>query len=225
MRTTLSRLLLLSSAVLVSASATAEAQVWYRPGVRWGGPAVGFTNPYYGYGNYGTGLGDVIRSQGEYNLNTSEAMINYEDARSKYIDNSVKWTQAYHERQRMGKAAQEEKYAAERAARNRYLASKQSGAPPRLTPSQLDPTSGKIYWPSELTGPEYSVERKQLEELFLLRAHTGATSENSKQIYEAARVMQDKLKAQIRDLLPNDYLEARKFLESMSWEAQYSANL
>ena len=42
-------------------------------------------------------------------------------------------------------------------------------------------------------------------------------------INDAARAMQDKLKAHIRDLLPNDYLEARKFLESLGWEGQFSA--
>lgn len=206
--------------LVIAAAVVAQAKAqygWYR------GAAVGAAYGAYGSGvgiGQGYNYGAAIAGQGQYNKDTSEAMINYEEARSRYIDNSVKWTQAYHERQRIGKAAQAEKYAAMKATRDRYLRNRESGAPPRLGPQQLDPSTGKIYWPEALLSPNFEKPRKQLDEQFVLRAHTGTSIEVSEKIRDLSRTMQDDLKTEIRSMSPNIYLEARKFLDSLSWEGQ-----
>jgi hypothetical protein len=213
-------------AALIVAQANGQGG-WYRAAAAGAtaGAVARYGTPYGGYGgSYGWGpgynYGEVIRAQGQYNKDTTEAMINYEDARSKWIDNKNKWTQAYHERVRMGQAAQAEKTQVRIANRDRYLRNRESNAPPRLGPQQLDPSTGKIYWPTALLDNSYDKPRKQLDELFVLRSHTGVSPEVSNTIRELSRSMQDDLKEQIRSIPPNSYLEARKFLESLAWEGQ-----
>lgn len=205
-------------AVMMVAVCAGQAEAQIRPGWYRGYPGYGYGG---GYG-YGTGYGDVIRSAGAYNLATSEALINEQEATSQYIDNSVKWVQAYHQIKRIGKEARNQEYAEQRATRDKWLAAKPSGAPPRLLSSQLDPSTGKIYWPAALETEPFANQRKQLEELYVLRAHTGVTAELAENIRDTARAMQENLKADIRTLPPNMYLDARKFLDSLGWEGQFA---
>lgn len=214
--------------VLTSEAAAQVRGGWWRSGFRTG-VATSYALPYaYGaYGGYpyggGYGLGDALRGAGEYNLNTSQAMINTEEARSKYIDNKLKWTQVYWERQRIGKQALAEQYAEDRAARERWMANREPGAPPRLTSSQLDPSTGKIYWPLPLTTPAYSGLRQKLDELYVLRASTDTNQELVNSIRNTANDLKTELKSNIREMTPNDYIEARKFLDSLAWEGQFPA--
>jgi hypothetical protein len=213
--------------LLFAIDSTAEAQYirrpWYRSPVRFGYG--------YGYGRFGGftsnpvegaryGLADVIRARGEAAESTTRAMSNYEDARSKYIDNQKKWTETYWERKRLGQAELKKDHDRKRAARERYLAQKGSGAPPRLSPTELDPSTGKIYWPETLMGNEYAAARQALDELFVLGAHTGSLRQYSADIAEQSRVMQDELKKHIRDMPANDYIAARNFLESLGYEGR-----
>lgn len=221
-----SRILLTAFLLLTTTAPELSAQVrtWYRPVPRYG---MGFGGNPYGGGAFGQGTGtpyaDVIRSAGEYNLNTAEAAISYEEARSRYIDNKLKWQQTYFQIKQLGKENREAYYAEQKSARDRWLASGVTTGPARLTSTQLDPSTAKLYWPSALQGPEYAAGREKLDQLFELRASTRSVAGLSGQIRDVARAMQAQLKLSIRDLVPSEYLEARKFLESIVAEAQFAA--
>ncbi len=203
----------------------AEAQV------RWYAPQVG----YGGYGGYGYGgastpasaaghaMADMTRSQGMYNAMTSGAMVNVEEARGKYIENQKQWTDLYLMRQRVV-AAEHAQQNQEARARNVQLQEYQVGhtsLPPRLTSSDLDPSTGMINWPSALMRDSFATQRKEIEALFTSRAHTGTTSELSDAIYKQIRAMQDELRTQIRDIVTSEYLEGRKFLDRLSLEGRF----
>ena len=219
--------LIILALLFIAVDSSAEAQYrgrgWYRGGVGYGS--------YGGYGGYASnpvegaryGLADVIRASGEAAESTTRAMGNYEDARSKYIDNKMKWTETYWQRKRLGESERRKDYDAKRKSRDAYLAKKGSGYPPRLTTSELDPSTGKIYWPQALLDDAYSEYREQLDEIFVLGAHTGSLSQHGQQIHELSRAMQDELKKHIRSLQANDYIHARKFLESLAFEPRHPA--
>lgn len=205
----------------------AEAQArWYVA------PHVG----YGGYGGYGYGgastpassaghaMADMVRSQGMYNAMTSGAMINLEEARSKYIENQKQWTEVYMMKQRVvaSEHAQQKESARARNAQIREMqASQPSDLPPRLTSSDLDPTTGKINWPSALMRDSFADQRNDIETLFASRAHTGSTSELSDTIYKKIRGMQDELRKHIRDIVTQEYMESRKFLDRLSLEGRF----
>jgi len=238
MTTTLAKLSWLSCAGLLVVS-VAMAQV----------PAGGYVGgvgvvPYYGgygggYGGYGwggnwgagstpagsylTGLADAIRAEGDYNLNTSAAAINLEEAEKRDIENRTRWTNAYFEMRRINEAYTHPKRPPVPAETWARLA--HDAAPDRLANHLLDPVNGQIVWPSALQGPEFAPERGVLEQMFAHRAmsHGAIGVQGHATIKKAVEVALAKLKAQIRLIDTRNYLEARNFLNSLGYEANFAS--
>lgn len=210
---------------------SAQAERWYvAPHVGYGGYG-GYGGGYGGWGGAttpgsaaGHAMADMVRSQGAYNAMTSAAMVNVEEARSKYIDNQKQWTEVYLMKKRALDAqhAQDKEEARARNARlQEAQASNPSSLPPRLSSSELDPSTGTISWPSALMRDSFAPQRRDIESLFVARAHTGSTSELSETIYKKIRSMQDDLRKQIREIVTQEYMDARKFLDRLSLEARF----
>jgi hypothetical protein len=162
------------------------------------------------------GYADVVRSYGMANLLNSKAATEFEQARKSYIENQMRATQTYFEMRRYNTEAR-------RAARSTPLSMEQyvrlarEQAPESLSPTQLDPLTGTVNWPAPLRQPAYEVLRKRLERLFQDRA-TGYV------VYgEIQQVCDEFLAALMADLEkfpPNDYVAAKKFLESLAYAAR-----
>jgi hypothetical protein len=192
--------------------------------------------PYGGYGGYGYGgastpqsaagmaMGDIIRSQGMYNQMTSAAMVNVEQARSKFIDNQRQWTEVYQVQQRIlasQHAADLEAARARNAKYQEYLANRPTSLPPRLDTSQVDSATGKINWPGALMRPAFATQRSDVEAILASRAHTGSNSELAAALSKKVREMHENLRSQIKDIVPQEYMDARKFLDSLSLEGRF----
>ena len=212
----------------VLSSDEAWAQRWYVA------PHIGYGGYGYGYGGYGGAttpasaaghaMADMTRSQGMYNAMTSAAMVNAEQARSKYIENQKQWTEVYMMKQRVVEsehAKQKEEARARNARWQEYQASHPSDLPPRLTSSELDLTTGKITWPSALMRDEFAEQRKKIDDLFISRAHTGTTSELSDEIVKQVKELHEQLRKQIRNIVPQEYMDARKFIDRLSLEGRF----
>lgn len=169
------------------------------------------------------GLADVIRARGEAYERTTRGLANYEEARSTYIENRRKWQQAYRQRQQEAEAERRRKFREKREAWEKYRETKGSSYPPRLSPDELDPTTGKIYWPDALQTENYAELRRELQELLLLRAQAGSSRAYASEIHEKARAMLRKLKDHVREMPAPEYIAARNFLESLAWEGRYPA--
>lgn len=198
---------------------------------------------YYGGGYYGGGYYDngasLIRARGQATVDQSKAMINYQEASGKYIENQKKLADTYVARQKAQREYNKERWATQEefnkhqaeeqakiAAKNRqrtaegktniYVNASTSQNNTVLSPSQLNPATGKITWPESLQGPTFETSRNKMQELFSLKNSTGMTSNLSRQIDEQAQVMKGELRGQIRNMLPNDYLSARGFIEGLA---------
>lgn len=173
--------------------------------------------------SYAQGMGDVMRSKGIYNLTTSEAAINMTEARKRDIENRQQWTDAYFDI----RAANRKHREAERGPRpsmEKLVRYAQAGTPKRLSPGELDSVSGRIFWPRLLMTDAFADSREQLEPMFQEWARQGAAnSEELARIQQATGQMTAELKAQIQTASSTDYLAARRFLESLAYEAQLPA--
>jgi hypothetical protein len=191
------------------------------------------SSSYSGWGNYGNpaggtvagsylyGLGDVVRAEGEYNLNTSAAAINYTTAQRQQIQNWQNYIDAYYYSRRVyqdqvaAKTAKDRKFYQEDWPR--IHASMQ---PQRLPPTALDPVTGKLQWPVVLRTPTFENRCAELQELFAKRAHYGALSyEDNKKVTGIANAMIADLQDNIREYSANNYLEAKGFLQKLSYES------
>ena len=195
------------------------------------------TAQYYRDGGYSTyhhastaeegmlrGMGDLTRSAGEANLRNSEAANNYEDARSKDLDNRLKATDTYFQM----RAANKQYRDSERSPRStteQLFRRAREAAPKSLSPTELDPFTGKVDWPLALRGQAFGAERSIVDDVFANRySSSGVTTADAYQaVNDALASMENTLKANIRDYPSGDYMKAKNFLHSLSYAASGGA--
>lgn len=186
---------------------------------------------YYGYPysyhhastaaeGYARGMADVVRSAGEYRLRRSEAAINYEQARSKRLDNRLKATNTYFEMRRINKEYRDANRRARLPREDLYRIAREN-LPDRLSPTQLDPLNGVIFWPPVLLNDPFAAQRKKVEALFAQRAASPTGPSSYGDIKEATEVLQNNLKSRIDDYDTREYLDARRFIESLAYEGRF----
>jgi hypothetical protein len=173
---------------------------------------------------YGHGMADVIRSQGDYNLSSSEAAKNMTEARQKEIENQKQWTQTYFDMRAVNRQAKEQEAAQHRGTPEEWARYAQAGKPKLLSSKELDSVTGEIHWPVLLTADTYEAERTELEKAFAERAYQGVLSSDSfLNIRRLTESMLNSLKEQIRDVPASQYMTAKRFLESLAYEASQPA--
>lgn len=164
------------------------------------------------------GLGNVIRSTGEANLLNSQAANNYEDARRKEMENRVYGTEAYFEVQKINRD-EREAAASPRATQDDLTRFAKENAPKRLTASELDPLTGQIAWPPLLQQAAFAKDRAKLEAVFAQRAKSGRfTPEQRTEVDQRTRSLQTELKKNVSTYPPQDYVQAKRFLEQLAYE-------
>lgn len=197
--------------VVVTGAGRASAQYW--PGY-YGGFA---STPGEGFA---IGMSALVRSAGMFNLTTAEAASRYQDAYKKGLENRAVVQQQYQESLRYYQSKRE-------AARKPPPTSEQlyrwahERAPKRLSAQELDPLSGEIAWPIVLREEDYASFRETAEAYFKKRAADPAafTYGDFNRFQEAATECQAELKSHIRDYKANDFIQAKKFIESLAYEA------
>ena len=170
------------------------------------------------------GMGDVMRSAGQANLDSSAAAINYSVARRNQIENRDAYTNTYFEMRRANKAYR----AAEKGAKptmEQLVRFAQAGKPNRLSPSELDTITGDVSWPVLLRSDQFADERTQVESAFARRAANSVVgTDDYSKVREATNTMLADLKKNIRQVPPAEYTVAKRFLESLAYEAQLPAS-
>jgi hypothetical protein len=163
------------------------------------------------------GLADIVRSAGAANLMHSEAAKNYEDARAKYFDNRLKLTATYFENRQLNQDYRAE-LQGQRASSEQLFRIAKARAPEPLSPSELDPYSGDIRWPTILLEPEFTDNRVLVENMVRRRlAHPAALTVDER---AALRAALGTLSAQMQERISlynqEDYASAKGFLQSLA---------
>jgi hypothetical protein len=170
---------------------------------------------------YARGLADVIQSAGQANLLNSAAAGNYQAAESMYLDNRIKYTKTYYENKQLYKEYKQSQTKPPPSSEQLFRMS-QIGVPKRLSANQLDPLTGEIAWPDILREDRYTQYRTALEQLFKTKA------ENPVDFNYDSYMKVDDLKNRwiadltknINDYKPQDWVNVKKFIESLAFEAR-----
>jgi hypothetical protein len=207
------------SLFMLLALACYGSPAWGQYGYGWPGMYGGGYASTAGEG-FAIGMADCVRSAGMATLMTSMAASNVEDARSKYIDNQMKATQGYIERQRMLQSYQTSLRKPPPTSEQLYRLAQQ-GLPKSLSASQLDPVTGAINWPVVLRDDPFDSYREGTQTFF----HDAVTNPQTFSYDSYHQLQQDSsdclglLKSRIKEYRPNDYIEAKKFVESLTYAA------
>jgi hypothetical protein len=186
----------------------------YNPWVRY----PHYYNPYAGVLH---GKANVMRAQGDRAKKLAEARMTHEHADRVEMENKVIRVQKYLEKKANGQQSRDAYHARKRAARDRYLALKREKQQAAAIPERFrNPMTGEIEWPETLQGSEFSKLRQELEQLFEQRAKTGQTAALKNQIKYTTENLTERLQGNIRELTANDYMAARRFVNTLEREAQ-----
>jgi hypothetical protein len=165
------------------------------------------------------GLAAATYAQGQYNLLSAEARRTDADAYSREITNYEQRVRTYFGMRQHNREA----VAAERGPRATQADLVRLAAqakPSRLSPSELS-KEGKITWPLLLQADEFAAFRAELQKAFAQRAVQGGIGlEDHVKVSETAKVMLDVLKMYVGGVDPTDYVAARRFIESLAYEAR-----
>ncbi len=170
------------------------------------------------------GIADVIRSQGAANLMNSEAAINIQEARRRYIENRLQGTQTYFEMKQINQQYRDAQRSPPPTQQQAIRMSK-SRLPDRLSANKIDPLTGQLNWPLGLRMDSLKEDRHRLEDLFAARADKGfLTPDQFIEVKQLTSEMTEEFRKYSQQLGGNASIEARKFLESLDYEAGFQAS-
>jgi hypothetical protein len=167
-------------------------------------------------GAYLQGAATVIQAEGMYNVNTAQAMVEYEQARGLYLSNRKKATENYYAGKEMHQAIEAQKRERNKTSTESLTLAAKSSVPATLEAAEFNPETGKIAWPKVLLDSQFSAKRAEIEKLAATRVKTTGKPETVKKIQAATVEMSSILKSKITKLPANDYMHARKFLDSLA---------
>ncbi|HRX77857.1 MAG: hypothetical protein H6821_04750 [Planctomycetaceae bacterium] len=193
-------------------------------------------NPYFsavGPGSYhhastaeegaARGMADVVRSQGAANLMNSEAAINLRESQKKGIENDLLYTQTYFQK----KSINQQYRAAQRTpppSQQQAIRLSQARLPDRLSANKIDPLTGELAWPLGLRMDSLKDDRDRLDAIYAERADKGfLTPDQYVEVKKLTSEMTEELRKYSQQLGGNASIEARKFLESLAYEAGFQA--
>ncbi len=171
---------------------------------------------------YVTAQAAMIKAKADANACNAKAMETLEKTRSQALDNDLKTAKTFYEKRSLHETYLVQSARPRPTHQDLIRYSKQS-LPERPTNYQVEPVRGRVYWPAVLQEEQFSEYRVELDGLFAKRATTDVVvdSETSRQIQEVVERMQAELSSLIRQISPTEYLAARKFIESLAFEARF----
>ena len=156
------------------------------------------------------------------NKTNAEALQGLEKVQEMSLDNSHKKAETFY-----AKRAMYDKYrdmsqmrrpqSTEADVRRRSQAS----VPERLNEEHIDPKQGKIRWPAVLQEDAFWEHRAQIESLFASRYQRNEPIH--REVRDVAEEMHAGLRSLIAEVPPSEYVEARRFIRSLVYEAQFTS--
>jgi hypothetical protein len=167
------------------------------------------------------GAADIIRSEGYYNLTTAQGMVESEKARAIYLENKKTAFQGYLAGKEQRSAINAQKRELSRHSVEALAVAGKSDVKP-LNGEQLNPVTGKIKWPKALLDSKFNAKRTEIEKLFELQARTSEGSKNQSKIQSATGELATMLKSNITHINSTEYMNAKKFIDSLAVSASQS---
>jgi hypothetical protein len=198
-------------------------------------PAPSTPNSYGGGGYWGgggtvagnamNGMANVISAQGQRNLSNSAAAVNLTEARKNEIQNRQAAVNSYWSL----RAQQRQAVAAERGPKPTMQEIAQiakDGAPRPLAANQMDPVTGRLYWPSALQQDVFASQRQLVDQEFgMLAKYSALDYSGQMETRQAIKTMFSELKTQIDQIPQDDYMNCRNFLQRLMYAATGTSSL
>lgn len=222
---------LLTAAVSLTASASAQSY-----GSNSASSSTGAATPQ-SFGGYGgsshgyhsstfeegvlRGAADLTRAGGEANYFHSLAAINLQEAKALALQNRQQRIANFFNARQVNRSARLASQSKPLAPEH-YAAIARKQAPDRLGDHQYDRVGGRLHWPTALAGREFAAERAALDDAFATRepGDAGVGTSFHAYVQQVSTRMEAKLKTRIELHSPMEFIAARKFVSSLTYEAR-----
>ena len=156
----------------------------------------------------------------------AQTLQTLEQVRGLKLENSVKVANTFYEKRKLYDGYQGLS-THERATAEDLLRYSKTPVPQRPANYQIDPLKGEIFWPEVFQEEEFYVLRTQVDCLFAQRKAAPGTrgGEVFGQVQNVAAQMREELRSRVRQMDPTEYLAARKFIDSLAFEARFPARI
>jgi len=166
----------------------------------------------------------MMAAAGYRNLQNSQAYQNITLANKQAMENHVTHVQTYFEGRKLNRQYTQAEQMPLLTSEQLFRIAKEA-APQPLRDSQLDPVTGQVEWPIVLQEDAYTAQREELNKLMAARSSRGGVSpQEYRQIQQTTSQMLATLKSNLRDYKPDDYIQAKNFIESLSYQVQRTAS-
>ena len=164
----------------------------------------------------------VIAAIANARATNAKALETIEQVRSLSLDNNLKKAKTFYDKRALYKGYQ---------AANKRGPSYSRGVNRSATTTAFDQShkyqeapvqDGRICWPSVLEKDEFAKQRTKLDDLFTTWYDSAYVSDIHQQVKDVTEEMQVELRSMIREMSPSEYLEARKFIDNLTHESQFS---
>lgn len=175
---------------------------------------------------YLRGRADVIRAAGEYNYNTALANVHQQEAVRRAIENHKRYVQTYFDAKEINRQSRA-KANGQPVTQEQAIKFNKSRLPARLTVVEYRPATGTFNWPALLRNSMFAAERSAIEKTMEARTpdNTGAGSISEREVKRLATAMENKIRSLGTQLSSAERIAARKFLRSLTYEAQFPASV
>ncbi len=169
------------------------------------------------------GRADLTAAEGEARANHAYAAYVTELAREREIANRTSQVEAWWNLRKLYRERRYGNRPSQSATVQQKTAPSVESAPQRLAPNQFDAEHLVVYWPSALRDDSFADERSEFLRILTARNHYnyGPGSQAHVQANQTRDRMLEKLRGQIRDLSPRDYLATKRFIEILALEANF----
>ncbi len=141
------------------------------------------------------------------------------------LDNSLKTADIFYQKRQLNENYTELKRSKKFLREN--STPRPSSSPQRLANYQFQQDQGKLHWPYILQEEPFFDFRVQLESLLAKRKlnSVGTTDGTFQKVKKLAEEMHVVLRSKIHEFPPSDYMESRKFIESLVVESRFSKQI
>ena len=165
----------------------------------------------------------MTRAVGEANLDNSLANMNNQEAIRRALENSLKYAETYYARRDLWFDYQEE-HRRKPLTMEGYRKLAEAAGASRLTAEQFDAATGKVRWPDMLQAKTLEPYRVRIDNALANRSSTdvGYGSKTHEEVRLMTESMQEVLDRNRKKLPSHLYVNAVKFLESVTFEARFA---
>lgn len=169
-----------------------------------------------------TAQAGMVTAVASANKTNAEALKHMEETRTLQLDNSEKRAEVFYAKRAMYERNRDAARLRQPVPTNEDIRRRsKASTPERLSEEQINASRKEIHWPSLLQQDVFEDHRIEIEYLFFHRYSSEQDIRHD--VLAITNEMEEELRSLIREVPPSEYMEARRFISNLAYEARFAS--